>query len=338
MMIDARERAEARDRALSLLSELATRDTRIAELEEALALASDPPTLRSIQNAQAARIVELERQAEGLDRQLAEIKRLGEAADNRAKARERELEAARSDVDMARRAVEVQRRELDSLQGKLEESRNDVAALKREVEGAQALIPELQKEIASRPSEEALTEAHAKELSAIEEALRERGHVVAQLKSELRESERIGRELIADNEALREKSPGGSSGSPVGGPSGDASSNNVGHTAFVAMAAPIGETELAELTERAARNQADLASAGWRIAQLEREIEARPKEPRPASERQRELEQALILAHRELAEVRMRHEGQRAERVDPLALAPNLAATSPQSSSGDRAP
>ena len=54
MMIDARERAEARDRALSLLSELATRDTRIAELEEALALASDPPTLRSIQNAARA--------------------------------------------------------------------------------------------------------------------------------------------------------------------------------------------------------------------------------------------------------------------------------------------
>lgn len=335
-LADARERAEARDRALSLLSELATRDARIAELEVALSQASEPPTLRSMQNAQSARIKELEQETATLEAKLAELGHLREVAESRVVERDRlldslraDVESARADVETARRAVEVQRRELELIHGKLEESRAEVSALRRELDAAQALIPELQRELAGAPTELALTEAHARELSGYEDALRERGRAIAKLERDLREAERIGRELVVDNEALRTRAAGAEAagGAPTEGgepgAGGDAPDSRAA-APFVARAAAVSEAELAELADRVARSQADLTAAGWRIAQLERELEARPSSPRPASEQQRELEGALVLAHRELAELRLRYEGQTAELVDAAHAAPSV--------------
>ena len=315
---EARDRADARDRALSLLSELATRDSRIAELEDALARASEPPTLRSIQNAQSARIVELEQQAANLEKQLTELQGLAQHAQ---KTREREMEASRGTVDTARRAVEVQRGELDVMRTKLDAARAEIAALTRELDAARALIPELQRELASGPKEEELVEAHTSEIDTYEGKLKERAEVVERLERDLRESERIGRELVEENEALRRAStptpPPTSDGSGTPHPRGNGHAGAVSPSSMSSSSASsMGETQILELTERAARAQADLTAASWRIAQLERELVTRPIEPRAASERQRELEEALVAAHRELADARRLLEGAKAIPVE----------------------
>src|SRR5262249_14925819 len=124
------------------------------------------------------------------------------------------------------------------------------------------------------------------ELAALETALRERGHVIASLTRDLRESERVGREMLGDLEALRSWS---------------------GNAAMVSGGLAPGDDlrgRLDALAASAARSEADLQAAAWRIAQLERELsEARRQESEPSSV-QIELEEALAAARDEVASLR----------------------------------
>jgi hypothetical protein len=58
--------------------------------------------------------------------------------------------------------------------------------------------------------------------------------------------------------------------------------------------------------ERAARVEADLVAASWRIAQLERELARRSRPEATPTAREQQLERALVLAQREIAESRGR--------------------------------
>jgi hypothetical protein len=60
------------------------------------------------------------------------------------------------------------------------------------------------------------------------------------------------------------------------------------------------------LADRAARTEADLVAASWRITQLERELaRAGSAQTADATARERELELALVAAQREIADLRV---------------------------------
>jgi len=132
----------------------------------------------------------------------------------------------------------------------------------------------------------ATADAAIEELTALGGALRERGHVVAALKKDLRESERIGRELLDELGAAR-------------APNGAATTAPLVNTVNISDL----EAQLDRLAQSAARGQADLQAASWRIAQLEREVRD-AAEPPAASEIQAELEAALAAARDEVAALR----------------------------------
>ncbi|HVY48612.1 MAG TPA: hypothetical protein VHB21_22145, partial [Minicystis sp.] len=58
------------------------------------------------------------------------------------------------------------------------------------------------------------------------------------------------------------------------------------------------------LASSAARAEADLQAASWKIAQLERDLADARKGPRPAETVHDELEQALVAAREEVASLR----------------------------------
>ena len=132
----------------------------------------------------------------------------------------------------------------------------------------------------------ATADAAIEELTTLEGALRERGHVVTSLKKDLRESERIGRELLDELSAAR-------------APNGAVTMSPIVNTGNITDL----EAQLDRLAQSAARGQADLQAASWRIAQLEREVRD-AAEPPAASEIQAELEAALAAARDEVAALR----------------------------------
>jgi hypothetical protein len=94
----------------------------------------------------------------------------------------------------------------------------------------------------------------------------------------------VGRELLAEVEELRGWSPG-----------------------EVAAAVTPGEdlrSRMDALAAGAARSEADLQAATWRIAQLERELTDARREPAEPTPVQMELEQALAAARDEVASLR----------------------------------
>jgi predicted nucleic acid-binding Zn-ribbon protein len=135
----------------------------------------------------------------------------------------------------------------------------------------------------------ATADAAIEELTTLEGALRERGHVVTALKKDLRESERVGRELLDELTAGR-ASNGAITAAPI--------VTTVTTASILEL-----EAQLDRLAQSAARGQADLQAASWRIAQLEREARD-AAEPPAASEIQAELEAALAAARDEVAALR----------------------------------
>lgn len=182
----ARLRAEesAQTRALSsetmvidtrLAVELATMHERVRELEAALAEAGDPPTLRSLQNAQAQRIIELERReaelmvrASGLQATIDEV--LGRATTAEEELATATTETGRLTIENERLAFEVREAEY------------------RRLAAEQALAM----------AREAAEQTVGSDLQTLETHLVERGHEVARLTKEIREAERVGRELLAE--------------------------------------------------------------------------------------------------------------------------------------------
>lgn len=310
---DEEERRRDRDavamRAADLANALQEAEARVRDAERR----AGDEHVRAEQKAHQIRDVEaeLERQQERaaqLSRQLEEERAARTKADV-------ELGMARAKPDLTDKAAQV-----DRLTGELAASAARVAALMGEVEDAQARfhgasgrLRDLEKELAvaterggelERAAERqtariAALEADvarfkaddgeapaANDVAELETALASRGRDVGRLQRELRETERVGRELLRELSRARE----GAAPAPIAPPR-------------VVVAEPVRDAQHEELGEIVARQAADLEAARWRVAALERELGARNPSERTASERERELEHALVLAHREIGEL-----------------------------------
>jgi hypothetical protein len=157
-------------------------------------------------------------------------------------------------------------------------------------EALDAALDELRK----RPDARAMEATHAREVERLEDALRERGHAVTRLTTDVREAERIGRELLRENEALR----------AIGTDRGRSGNGGNGGGETSKKARPAEPPAPGIDAERAARAEADLSAASWRIAQLEREIAARSATETSPDARTRDLERALVSAQAEIAALR----------------------------------
>jgi SAM-dependent methyltransferase len=216
--------------------------------------------------------------------------RLAKELDEEVKARSRlESEAVtmRFGADVPLAELEAARMQARDTEHKLA---HEVEAHAKTREALDAALDELRK----RPDPRAAEATHAREVDALEEALRERGHAVTRLTADVREAERIGRELLRENEALR-ANRNDRGRSENGG-------NGGGEPGKKARAAESAAPSID--AERAARAEADLSAASWRIAQLEREIAARSATETPPDARTRDLERALVSAQAEIAALR----------------------------------
>lgn len=305
------EIAGARDRLDAVTADLEAARARIAELEVRPAVAAPDPAL-------AARVGELEAAAAGARRELSKLTSERDTARRRAQESERaleearraagrveELEAARAELARERdrqkeradrnerecRALEDQRSALDARRLLLEAR---IVELEQTVVTLEQRASELEKRDAG--------EAAAAEIAGLEEALRDRGHVIASLMGQLRESERVGKELVDELGTVF-----ASASTDDGGP-GQAADGGQGG-ALAGQGGPGGAVEalrqqLDALARSAASSEADLRAAGWKIAQLERELtDARDTAGSPPALHE-ELEQALVAAQAEIAALR----------------------------------
>ncbi|MEP7126258.1 MAG: hypothetical protein ABJE95_35330 [Byssovorax sp.] len=247
--------AAARAELMPLSSRLARAEQRPADLEPRLAAAQ-------------ARATELESRLASTQARAAEMESRLAAGQARTPVLESRLAVAEAHAaELHARAVKAELRPVQ-LEAELAHERARAAEIESVRSAADAAI---------------------EELTALEGALRERGHVVAALKKDLRESERIGRELVDELAAAR--SPNGAvTVSPI--------VNSVNAVDLRDL-----EAQLDRLAQSAARGQADLQAAAWRIAQLEREVRE-AAEPLVASAIQAELEAALAAARDEVASLR----------------------------------
>lgn len=225
--------------------------------------------------------------AASAEQRASEVVQLAKRAENEA------AEGARQRIEADRRAAEAEKRRADAA-AKLGAAEAKIGELERLAEERGARLAEVSRaldEVRQRAEEagadRAALDAATAEIAALEAALYDRGRVVAALSRDLRESERIGRELLGDLDEAR-------------------ATNGV----HVAAEAPTpGDAldlrgRLDALAANAARCEADLTAARWRIAQLERELAETPGRAREPTAIERELEQALAAARDELASLR----------------------------------
>jgi hypothetical protein len=156
-------------------------------------------------------------------------------------------------------------------------------------------------------------DALATDLEALEGRLRERGQRIATLEAELREGLRVGKELLADLEEARALDAVAGHSDGNGSASSDGSGDNgsraqVTSTIAAASAAPelpnTVTVQLDGLAARAARAEADLEAARWRISQLEQAGIGFDREDVEPTAIAVELEQALLASQQELATLR----------------------------------
>jgi SAM-dependent methyltransferase len=258
-------------------NEIAEANQRIAQLEAALEAARSA----SPDAALAKRVAELEASLSKVEQRAAEAEAQREAAEQRAEA----LALVLADEKRARETLAVQNEALE-------------------------------KRVAQLGAELAGTEALSADLDALEAQLRDRGHRITELERQLREGERVGKELLEELEALRAE---GTSGATNGGVAGAAGGGGVGASlpqgpSFAPSAAPApieaaplppgSMPQLDFLADRAARAEADLQAARWRITQLEQSLAAEERGEHTPDAVQLHLEQALLAAHQELAALR----------------------------------
>lgn len=280
-----------------------------AQRESAAATATRDAALDRARQAEARaqRVLDLEAE-------LAAVRpeREALAEQNRALSAQRAEAALR--ITALERQIAVGTRELTALERRVAEARERIAALEQQRASGRARIAELEQRLeqaekqraaaalrlaqieqqgAEAAAEKEAAEAALAELTALEAALRDRGHAVAELKRDLLESERIGKELLAELEASRGWN--GAATEPPRPPPG------AGATGGGDL-----RTRLDNLAENAARAEADLQAARWRIAQLEREIAESSSASREPTAVQIELEAALAAARDEVASLRRR--------------------------------
>ncbi|MGK4002041.1 hypothetical protein WMF31_05415 [Sorangium sp. So ce1036] len=312
------EIAGARDRLDAATAELEAARARIAELEARPAVAPPDPAL-------AARVEQLEAAAAGARRELSKLTSERDAARKRAQESERaldearraaaklqELEAARAEAARERDRLKERADRLERDNRALEDQRGALEArrllLETRIVDLEQRVVSLEKRNAELEKRDA-GEAAAAEIAGLEEALRERGHVIATLKAQLLESERVGKELVDElgtvfTAATADRGgPGQAAGGGAGGILPAASGAGDAVEAL--------RQQLDALARSAAASEADLRAASWKIAQLERELaDARDAAGSPAA-LHAELEQALIAAQAEIAALRRaaEHEG-----------------------------
>jgi chromosome segregation ATPase len=276
---EASEAATQRDAALDRVAKLEARLERAAAVEARLAgEQQEKADLAEHARVSAAMMAEIElrfaaergRAGEAEKRATASARKLAEAEQRVAGAEQRVAGAERQLADAAPRIAQAERRAAER-EAQIAAQAVRIGELEAELAGAR------QKLAAERDGGGA-AEAATAELAALEAALRERGRAVTALERDLRESERVGKELLDALEA-------------AGVPAGDAPPEDL-------------RARLDALAAGAARSEANLQAATWRIAQLERELsEARREAPLPSSV-QIELEQALSAARDEVASLR----------------------------------
>lgn len=187
------------------------------------------------------------------------------------------------------------------------------AATKQERDRLAETNADLEKRVSEFGAER---EALVADMEALEGRLRERGQRIATLEAELREGLRVGKELLGELEEARTQA---ASTNSSGGPGTSSASNGSGsqtppgrvsspmHAAAVVEAPEIPNSvsmQLDALAARAARAEADLETARWRITQLEHAGIGFDREDVEPTAIAVELEQALLASQQELATLR----------------------------------
>jgi chromosome segregation ATPase len=298
---EAADASSARDAALERARKGEARAQRMLELEAALLTAESARNELGEQvrvlEAQLAetgprqkdaerRIADASRRAAERDGQLAEARtRIAELELRLTEARSRTIDLERRLGDIGNRPAELERALADSraLQADLEAR---LADAERRPADLEARLAEAEKRVAEIADARAAAEAATAEIAALEAALGARGRAVSDLQKDLRESDRIGRELL--DEMIAARAP-----------------NGVSHaSATSAVEVEDLRAQLDRLAQSAARGEADLQAAGWRITQLERELRDVIAEPRGSDTVQEELSAALAAARDEVATLR----------------------------------
>jgi len=278
-----------RDRATKLTKQLDDEKKARTKAEVELGLSrgrTDVPGAKERIEQLAAELSEARSRISDLEEQNTRLSTTGREPDAAITARISELEAALARAEaqratVARRAEALEEALTDTIRGRDDLAEKNIALEKR--------AAELTRE------RETISEALIAEQNALEERLRERGHRIASLERELREGLRVGRELLAALEAREEERPGGTTGGTDGAAPPAPPAN--GPT-------EVARAQLDTLAARAARAEADLKAAEWRIAQLEQTLLAEERGYLEPETVELQLEQALLAAQQEIAELR----------------------------------
>ena len=268
-----RRLTEARGYIAKLEIDLSAARAALAPLEARVAKSEQRPAdLEQRLAAAQARAADLESRLIGAQTRAAEI--------------ESRLAAAQARTPVLESRVAAAEAHAEGLAARLAQASQRPVALEAELALARERAAEIEVVRAS-------AEAATAELTTLEAALRERGRMITSLKEDLREGERIGRELLDELTQARASSNGAGTTAPV------VSAVNAVTIVNVATL----EAQLDRLAQSAARSQADLQAATWRIAQLERAL-LDAAEPPEANEIQADLEAALAAARDEVASLR----------------------------------
>jgi predicted nucleic acid-binding Zn-ribbon protein len=275
-----REAAEAASQRDAALDRIARADARLGSLS---AVEAQLDAARAEKVALEGRAARLSAQVTEVERRILAERARSSAAEDRAAdgaqrlvtAERHAAEASNAAADLAERLALAEKATAE-VEARLAEQDARFAALGAELADAQ-------RRAAAAGDDRSAVEAAAAEIAALEGALRARGHVVSALERDLRESARIGKELLGELEAAHVWNGNGASHTTTGGDD--------------------LRGQLDALAQGAARTEADLQAAAWRIAQLERELASRG-EPGDPSMVQVELEQALAAARDEVASLR----------------------------------
>jgi chromosome segregation ATPase len=271
--IERAKKAEARvERAATVESQLAADQRALAEMAERVGVAERRAT------ESARRLAEVDRAATDAARRSAEAsvrllemeRRLADAEPRAARAAELEARVAEQTAKIAAQSAKIAEQE-----ARIAEQAARIDALSAEVAAEHKKLAEVR-------DDSAALEAAASEIAALEASLLDRGRRIAQLERDLREAERVGKELLSELESLR-----GWNGTAAAATEGDEL-----------------RARLDTLAAGAAKTEADLQAAAWRIAQLERELTDARREAREPSAVQIELEKALAAARDEVASLR----------------------------------
>lgn len=269
---------------------------RLGELEQAATAALREATEAASQrDAAVARVRQLEASIDrrpAVEAQLLAVRHekaeLGEhvrAAEATTAVLERRLAAERDRASGVERDAKDRAQRLATAEGLVTEQQAQIATLGAQLAEAIQELGIAREKLAVAIPETGALEAASAEIARLEEALRDRGRKVTELERAMRESERVGKELLVELEEARTEGAAVPSVPPASVP--DALRGR-----------------LDALAANAARSEAELQTATWRIAQLERELaEARPGASEPSSV-QVELEQALAAARDEVASLR----------------------------------